>query len=115
MDNISLNRNIFHFAGAHFLFLLGIDNLAVAGNGESYVFKDSANAEIELNVLIGIVGNSLRNYVSYAVFALCIYKFVAVLFTADIFCGTCACKLALLCYIVNKICLLYTSDAADEL
>ena len=48
-------------------------------------FKDSANAEIELNVLIGIVGNSLRNYVSYAVFALCIYKFVAVLFTADIF------------------------------
>ena len=32
--------------------------------------RDSANAEIELNVLIGIVGNSLRNYVSYAVFAL---------------------------------------------
>ena len=73
MDNISLNRNIFHFAGAHFLFLLGIDNLAVAGNGESYVFKDSANAEIELNVLIGIVGNSLRNYVSYAVFLLVVF------------------------------------------
>ena len=62
MDNISLNRNIFHFAGAHFLFLLGIDNLAVAGNGESYVFKDSANAEIELNVLIGIVGNYLTPF-----------------------------------------------------